>query len=138
VSWVLEFYEDGDGRKPVLIWITDELDRRARRSLGTAMRQILQEQGVGVCGTAFGRQLGQGLFEFRLRESNLLLRVFCHAHGDRVVLLLGGYNKAADPSKRRQEAEIAQARNRLRAWRETQRDSRQYGLKTISSSHEKQ
>jgi hypothetical protein len=26
----------------------------------------------------------------------------------------------------------------LRAWRETQRDSRQYGLKTISSSHEKQ
>ncbi len=117
----LEFYEDEQGRKPVLNWITDELDRHARRALGTAMRQILQEQGIGVCGSPFGRQLGDGLFEFRLREADLLeadllLRVFCHAHGERLILLLGGYDKAQDPSKRRQKAEIAAARGRLRAW----------------------
>jgi hypothetical protein len=116
----LEFYQDEHGRKPVHSWIMDELDRRARRTLGTAMREILQEQGVDVCGSAFGRHLGEGLFEFRLREADLLLRVFCHAHGERVILLLGGYDKGQDPSKRRQTAEIAEARSRLRAWRRRQ------------------
>ncbi|MHB8490500.1 MAG: type II toxin-antitoxin system RelE/ParE family toxin [Candidatus Dormibacteria bacterium] len=122
MSCILEFYEDEHGRKPVLTWITDELDPHARRTLGTAMRQILQEQGVDVCGTPFGRQLGEGrLFEFRLRDDDVLLRVFCHAYGERVVLLLSGYDKAQDPSKRRQKAEIAKARSRLRAWTQRQR-----------------
>jgi hypothetical protein len=39
--------------------------------------------------------------------------VFCHAHGDRLILLLGGYDKGADPSARRQQREIATARARL-------------------------
>jgi phage-related protein len=77
----IEFYEDESGRKPALSWIRDDLDVRKRRTLGTAMREILQQQGVGVCGSPFGRQLGGGLFEFRLRDSELLLRVFCHAMG---------------------------------------------------------
>ncbi len=71
----IEFYGDESGRKPALSWIRDDLDVRKRRTLGTAMREILQQQGVGVCGSPFGRQLGGGLFEFRLRDSELLLRV---------------------------------------------------------------
>ena len=43
----------------------------------------------------------------------ILLRVFCHAYGDRIVLLLGGYDKGADPSRRKQRLEIARARARL-------------------------
>ena len=35
----------------------------------------------------------RGLFEFRLREENVLLRVFCHAHGSKIVLPLSGYDK---------------------------------------------
>ena len=100
-----------------------------------ALEHILGEHGVGVCGTEFGRHLGRGLFEFRLRHdeealrrrlhltpihtgqarapSPVLLRVFCHAHGSRVVLLLGGYDKGDDPSPKRQRGEIALARRRL-------------------------
>ena len=55
----LEFSEDEHGRKPVLHWIIEQLDPHARRVLGTAMRQILQEEGVDVC-TGFGRQQGRG------------------------------------------------------------------------------
>ena len=116
----LEFYKDDEGRKPVLEWIR-KLDRQKRRALGVAMREILQSLGIQVCGTPFGRQLGQGLFEFRLREEDLLLRVFCHAYGDRVVLLLGGYDKGTDPSPTRQESEIEEARRRLRRWRQRSR-----------------
>jgi hypothetical protein len=68
-TYALEFYEDQRGDKPVLRWIREELSRAQRATLGQAMREVLQEEGVGVCGTEFGRQLGKGLFEFRLRRS---------------------------------------------------------------------
>lgn len=103
-----------------------------RRAVGVALREILEVEGIGVCRTGYGKQLGDGLFEFRLRHDaaeilqslgksardepggeRILLRVFCHAHGDRVILLLGGYDKGADPSKRRQQREISEARRRL-------------------------
>jgi len=122
VEYRIEFYEDESGRKPALDWIRDDLDVRERRALGTAMREILQRQGIGVCGTPFGRQLGGGLFEFRLRESELLLRVFCHAYGERIVLLVHGYDKGDDPSAKRQTREIAEARRRLVRWRQQYHD----------------
>ena len=43
----------------------------------------------------------------------ILPRVFCHAYGERIVLLLGGYDKGADPGRRKQQREIARARARL-------------------------
>ncbi len=131
-AYQLEFYEDAAGDCPVRRWLAEELTRTQRFALGQAMREQLQAKGVRVCATAFGKQLGKGLFEFRLRRdtsalglpgslpagsSRILLRVFCHAYGDRIVLLLGGYDKGADPSPRRQGKEIAIARDRLSDWR---------------------
>ncbi len=129
----LEFYEDANGDQPVRRWLRDELSPRKRRALGTAMRRNLQALGIGVCGTEYGKQLGGGLFEFRLRgrdlakvvptggapdpaEARMLLRVFCHAYGDRIVLLLAGYDKGEHAAARRQSAEIALARSRLKDW----------------------
>ena len=115
----IEFYEAPSGDKPALRWIRDDLSVRQRRALGYAMHRLLQRYGVGVCGTEYGRQLGGGLFEFRLRLSpssdgeRALLRLFCHAAHDRTVLVLGGYDKAKCPGVRRQSAEIATARRRL-------------------------
>jgi phage-related protein len=59
--------------KPCLEWIR-ELDARERRVLGTALREILQQQGINVCSSSFGKQLGEGLFEFRLRTTRQCLR----------------------------------------------------------------
>ncbi len=64
----LEFFEDEDGDQPVRRWLREELTRTQRLVVGTAMREILEEVGIDVCGSEYGRQLGQGLFEFRLRE----------------------------------------------------------------------
>lgn len=132
----LRFYEDEDGGSPVLRWLREELTPTQRRAIGVAMAEILQAEGVGVCRTGYGKQLGDGLFEFRLRHDaaeilrslgkparpetageRILLRVFCHAHGDRIVLLLGGYDKSTDASPRRQQREIATARRRLADYR---------------------
>lgn len=67
-TYELEFYEDEDGDSPVLRWLREELTPTKRRAPGHAMNEVLQHLGVGVCGTEFGKQLGGGLFEFRLRR----------------------------------------------------------------------
>jgi phage-related protein len=132
MNFKLDFYEDEHGDEPVLRWLREQLTPTQRRAIGVAMTEILQAEGMGVCRTSYGKQLGGGLFEFRLRHDaaeilrsvgksprpevsseRILLRVFCHAYGDRVVLLLGGYDKGADPSAKRQQQEIATARKRL-------------------------
>lgn len=134
--FTLEFYADAEGDQPVLRWLREELTPTQRRAIGVALREILEAEGIGVCRGAYGKQLGEGLFEFRLRHDageilrslgkpardephseRILLRVFCHAHGNRLILLLGGYDKGADPSKRRQQREIAEARRRLADFR---------------------
>jgi len=66
-AYELEFYEDVHGDQPVRRWLRDDLSPRKRRALGSAMQRVLQELGVGVCATEYGKQLGGGLFEFRPR-----------------------------------------------------------------------
>jgi len=136
--FTIEFYEDPQtGRTPVYEWIVRDLSPYKRRALGTAMSEVLERYGIEVCGTEHGKHLGDGLFEFRLRhdsdeiiakhtdktpdhepdEAPIFLRVFCHAYGQRIVLLLAGYDKGGDASERRQDKEIELARKRLREFR---------------------
>lgn len=132
-AFTLEFWSDESGRQPVRVWLK-ELPERLRRAAGFAMSEQLQELGVQVCESGSGRHVAPGIFEFRVNRAPrnrkqdepsaaILLRIFCHAYGDRIVLLLGAYDKASDPSKRRQQAEIAVAKSRLTEWRKrTQRE----------------
>lgn len=134
--YTLEFYEDEQGREPVLDWLRG-LTPSKRRAIGVAMFEILQHEGPDVVGTNFGKGLGGGIFEFRLDQdaaqvlarkgkkpkseaggtAKILLRVFCHAHGGRIVLLLGGYDKGERPSPRYQQAQIELAKDRIRTWK---------------------
>ncbi len=135
-TYKLEFFAEDDGTKPVLAWIKNDLTSAQRRAVGTAMRRVLQANGVGVCSSPWGRQLGGGLFEFRVRltgrqvlnagwakpgsidaSEQILLRVFCHAHDQKLILLLAGYDKGSEPSGRRQQREIETARARLQIYR---------------------
>jgi phage-related protein len=134
--YTLEFYADEQGHEPALDWLR-RLTPRKRRAIGVAMFEILQREGPHVVGTNFGKGLGGGIFEFRLDQdaaqvlarkgksakpetgaaTKILLRVFCHAHGDRIVILLGGYDKGERPSARHQQAQIELARTRLKDWK---------------------
>jgi len=131
----IDFYRDASGAKPVLDWLRNELEPYKSRALGVAIFHILQQEGIDVCRTEYGKNIGAGLFEFRLRhsaqevlnnlgllpegeerkksEEDVTLRVLCHAYGDKVVLLLAGYDKGNQPSKQREQKEIALAQKRL-------------------------
>ena len=134
--FTIEFFEDDDGRRPVEDWMESALTALELAALLSAFERVLSHLGVGVCGSEWGKQLGEGIFEFRVRHTaqeitsmfggarsggergKILLRVFCHAYGKKIVLLLNGYDKGADPSEKRQQKEIAVARKRLVEFRE--------------------
>ena len=133
MTWTIEFFADDRGRQPAREWL-QSLDSAKRAAAIAAIEVFLADFGLDVCGTEHGKQLGAGLFEFRIRHDEsvirgkageagtgkrgeVLLRIFCHAHGEKIVLLLGGYDKGAAPSKRRQDREIELARQRLRAFK---------------------
>jgi hypothetical protein len=140
VTWTVEFFEDDQGHQPAREWL-QSLDSLKRASAIAAIEVVLTDLGLNVCGTEYGKHLGSGLFEFRIRHDEavirgkagegsdgergqVLLRIFCHAHGQRIILLLGGYDKGADPSTRRQSREIESARGRLRSFRLRQQRER--------------
>jgi hypothetical protein len=140
-EFTIEFFEDDDGRSPVEEWMDSDLTDLELAALVSGLEHVLSHRGIDVCRTEWGKQLGQGLFEFRIRHSaaeiehmftgtsssrqaakgeKVLLRVFCDAYGAKVVLLLNGYDKAGDPGDKRQQREIALARSRLVEFKERQ------------------
>jgi hypothetical protein len=134
MNWNIEFFSEDGGRQPAREWLRS-LPSAKRAAAIAAIEYVLSELGPDVCQTEYGKQLGKGLFEFRIRHDEsvirskagkptadahkgeaVLLRIFCHAHGERIILLLGGYDKGASPGDRRQQREIETARRRLRSF----------------------
>ena len=133
MSWTVEFYEDDEGHVPAREFMLS-LSFAKRAAAIAAVEAILAPMGLDVCKSEYGRPLGSGLYEFRLRHDektilskaggdaedastgDVLLRFFFAAHGQRIILLLGGYDKGRDSSPRRQSKEIQRARRALRSF----------------------
>ncbi|CUR54667.1 conserved hypothetical protein [metagenome] len=139
-AWTAEFYEDDAGRRPVELWM-DSLTLPEYAALRAAILRVLEVRGIELGSTPWLKALGDGLFEFRVRhdaptiealygkttqaehsnpshrQRKILLRLFVHFHGKRVILMLHGYDKGGNDSPRQQNKEIREARRRLTRWR---------------------
>lgn len=142
-DWTPEPFEADDGTIPFQRFIDDLSDFKFI-ALDTAIDRVLSVRGIDLVRTEWLKALGDGLHEFRVRHDadeigrmfggdapevdgqpeKVLLRVFVHFYGQKVVLLLGGYDKGDDPKERRQQREIAEARRLLRQFKERQRRER--------------
>lgn len=149
-KWDIEFYADDRGSEPCLKWIR-RLSREKRIALETAIELVLAHRGLDVLETEFGKALGGGLYEFRVRWSAkevaskvgavlaepaaeteaILLRLFFCTTGRKIILLLSGYDKAKNPGGRRQDKEIAEARKLLTAHREAEKRARARHLREL-------
>lgn len=142
-TWTTEFYEDDAGRRPVELWM-NSLTVAEFAALRAAIVRVLEVRGIELGSTPWLKALGDGLFEFRIRhdaatietlyasarasqhstsqptQRKILLRLFIHFHGDKVVLLLHGYDKGGNDSPRQQNKEIHEARKRLKHWKITE------------------
>lgn len=138
-TWTVEVWDDErTGRCPFDVWF-GKLDEYEQAVVDAVIENIVTPLGMDICDTEWGKPLGGGLYEVRIRrklstvrtwgspasdaeapsaagERTVLLRLFVTFHGDHVVLLFQGYDKGKDPSERRQAKEIKTARKHLRAW----------------------
>jgi len=142
-TWTTEPYEAEDGTIPFERFVND-LSHFKFRALHTAIDRVLSVRGIDLVRTEWLTALGKGLHELRVRHDadeiahmfggappeigapseKVLLRVFVHFYGDMVILLLGGYDKGADSTERRQQREIAEARRLLAEFAERRRRER--------------
>lgn len=138
--WIPEPFEADDGTVPYERFINDLSDFKFI-ALDAAIERLLVVRGIDLVRTEWLKALGEGLHEFRVRHDaeeiarmfggdppvasspreKVLLRVFVHFYGEKVILLLGGYDKGRDSKERRQQQEIAQARRLLAQFKDRQR-----------------
>jgi hypothetical protein len=140
-GYEIEFFRRTEGTEPVRRFL-DSLSEDKRDALLAALKFVLARNGLDVCRSEWGKQLGGGLAELRLRHDErevlaghsatdeeqlpgpspekILLRVFFHAHGNRLILLLSGYDKGGRSSARHQQREIERARGYLKEWQAEQ------------------
>ena len=138
--WTPEPFEADDGTVPYERFINDLSDFKFI-ALDAAIERLLVVRGIDLVRTEWLKALGEGLHEFRVRHDaeeisrmfggdppaasspreKVLLRVFVHFYGEKVILLLGGYDKGHDSKERRQQREIAQARRLLAQFKDRQR-----------------
>jgi hypothetical protein len=133
-AYQLEFYEDELGHEPALAFMRS-LDGLSRRAIGVALHEVLEYLGPDVAAGNFGKNLGGGLYEFRLDQNaeqilhrkgkearcepekgKILIRVFFHPHGSKLLLLLSGYDKLKHSSANYQQKQIQHARKLLKNW----------------------
>ena len=70
----IEFYDDDNGHEPALEFMRS-LSPLKRRAIGVALREVLRVPRARVAEGNFGKNLGEGLFEFRLdQDAEQILR----------------------------------------------------------------
>ncbi|WP_421628881.1 hypothetical protein [Corynebacterium pseudogenitalium] len=137
--WRVEVFDGGNFHR-----FYKRLDEVERAVTDAAVQYVLAPLGIRICESEWGKSLGKGLFELRIRRSidtilrehgpsgaadrvpkrwwkkRVLIRVYCTFHGDKIVLLLGGYNKLRASSSKQEQKEIRAARAALEQWKRDQ------------------
>lgn len=136
-TWTVEYYVTASGTTPVLDWLK-KLPEAKRAAWLAFVDFALVPMGKDIQQSGYVKPLGEGLFELRIdhdaaelaqvfgaeasetavRAEGILLRVFCTFHGDKIVLLLSGLDKGADPKA--QPRAIRAARKLLGEWQAEQ------------------
>lgn len=138
-DWSVEYYVGAKGERLGSGWL-DDLDEEHRAAWLAFAEVLLVPYGKDIPYRNWVKALGEGLFELRIDQpehslrsifgatdepeagpkASILLRAFCTFTGKRIVIVLGGYDKGNDPSKKRQQREINAARRALAAWKREQ------------------
>lgn len=108
-NWILESHPDFDlGRFLATLKPIDQV------VVAKFLSNVVQIENLILAPKSWIKPLGVGLFEFRISADYTLVRIFFTFKKGRIVLLLGAYDKGADPANKRQQREISLARKRLK------------------------
>ena len=107
-NWVIEVHDEFDFKS----FLARQSDQAAAE-IEQFFLQIIKFENLLDLSPGLIKPLGLGLFEFRIRTKRQLTRLFFTYRFGRVILLLGGYDKLRNSSKKKQNSEITLARKRL-------------------------
>lgn len=130
-DWEITYWGNGFAK------FIKSLDSETQAIALAAIEVVLARDGIAICASDWGKSLGSGLYEFRIRKNlrsiqgvsaastglelaktqKPLLRIFCTFHKNQVIILFHGYDKKRDPSAKRQQREIANAKKLLQEWK---------------------
>ena len=139
--YAIEMFERDSGEVPYLAWFLHDLSRPKQLAAKAGVERILAYLGSDIVSTEWGDNIGDGVFELRIRRiaaeveawwrnhyglpepepephEEILLRIWFHPYGGKRILLLRGFDKAGQPN--REQAEILKAKASLREWRQQQ------------------
>jgi phage-related protein len=89
-SFVVEFYETEDGKKPVEDFL-DSLDNKiASKMLG--LMELLEEKGTGLR-MPYSKHLGNGIFELRCKLGNNNTRALYFFYYGGKIIITNGFTK---------------------------------------------
>jgi len=74
-EWTVEVWEDDHGHAPFVAWF-DKLDQYEQAVVDAVIEQILVPLGMDVCATEWGKALGDGLYEVRIRRPLSAIRTW--------------------------------------------------------------
>ena len=113
MTWTIVF-----ANRPDFDAFVKKLPNAQQEAVAESLAIELAKYGPDICKRSLGKALGGKLYEMRLRQSpEMLLRIFFGVHRNRLVVVLGGYDKKSDPSEKRQAKEIRDARDVFDDWR---------------------
>ena len=72
-GWEVEFYADEYGREPCREW-AERLSPTKKAAFMAAVEVVLTPQGINVASNEFGKALGGGLYELRIRQTATEIR----------------------------------------------------------------
>lgn len=132
-EWSIHFLQTPSGQIPFEIF-RKSLKPAEATVLDICVEEILGRLGNNVCSSTWGKSLGAGVYEFRINRSltalcnelgiqspnflksdrTVLLRVFFAIEESKIILLLSGYDKGRDSSRKKQQRLIKTARKLLK------------------------
>lgn len=116
-SFMVEFYETEDGKKPVEDFL-DSLDNKtASKMLG--LMELLEEKGDGLR-MPYSKHLGNGIFELRCKlGTNNTRALYFFYYGGKIVITNGFVKK----TQRTPPSEIKLSKHRREEWIKRQEES---------------
>lgn len=107
-QFIIEFFEDSNGNKPVEEFLS-KLDIKMRAKL-LGILQILQEKGP-LLREPYSKHLSDGIFEIRGKSGSNITRILYFFYYDGKIILTNGFIKKS-PKTPREEFKLAKKRRK--------------------------
>ena len=91
MQWIVQFYEDTNGKSQILDYLNGIEDRKLKAKILRDI-ELLQQFGINLS-MPHARYLENGIWELRTKQSNNISRILHFTYSNNNIILLNGFIK---------------------------------------------